>query len=616
MQDINDYKATLTRRTAMLSVGGTGVFGVLATRLYYLQVIRAQDYKSLSENNRFNYKITLPSRGIIRDRFGDEIAINKQNYRVLIVPEQVKNLNETLDQISTIIDLSDSQKKRIIQDTKRHASFVPIVVDGFLSWKEFSRINLRLPDLPGVVPDVGEKRFYPSGNEFSHILGFVGRAGPKDIEDDNDPMLLQPTFYVGKTGVEAAVDKPLRGSSGELKVEVNARGRIVREFPDPDTRAKSGSDTWLTIDKDMQAYAADLFKDESGGAAVIDVATGEVHTLISMPGFDNNLFVSGLTQADMDEMNSDEKRPQFNKVIGGGYPPASTFKMVVMLAALESGIVTPEDEVYCNSQYPLGNRIFNCWKRRGGGHKLMNMRSALKESCDVYFYDIIRRVGMERVKDVAKRLGLGQRYNGLGISGQTAGIIPDDEWKRGRLNESWRTGDSLNAAIGQGFVLATPLQLATMTARLANGKYAVSPFLIIGENAPKFEPLGFNPEHIELVCEAMRAVTEEPGGTAYSPFSLGVQGLEIAGKTGTGQVFGISALERATHIRNNTELPWKLRDHSIFVGYAPYDKPRFSVGVIVEHGGSGSKKAPVVARGLLKYALQKDGLIPPDEADG
>jgi len=478
MQDINDHKATLTRRTAMLSAGGASVFGVLATRLYYLQVIRAQDYKSLSENNRFNYKITLPSRGIIRDRFGDEIAVNKQNYRVLIVPEQVDNLSGTLDQISSIIDLSSAQKKRIIQDTKRHASFVPIVVDGFLSWKEFSRINLRLPELPGVVPDVGEKRHYPSGPEFSHILGFVGRAGPKDIKDDDDPMLLQPTFYIGKTGVEAAIDKPLRGRSGELKVEVNARGRIVREFPDPDTRAKSGEDTWLTIDKGMQSYAAELFKDESGGAALMDINTGEVHTLVSMPGFDNNLFVSGLTQADMDQMNSDEKRPQFNKVIGGGYPPASTFKMVVMLAALESGLVNPEDTVYCNSKYPLGNRIFNCWKRNNGGHKFINMRNALKESCDVYFYDLIQKVGIDRVKNVAQRLGLGQRYEELGIAGQAAGIVPDDEWKRKRLNEPWRTGDSLNASIGQGFVLATPLQLATMTARLANGHHAVSPFLM------------------------------------------------------------------------------------------------------------------------------------------
>ena len=446
-------------------------------------------------------------------------------------------------------------------------------------------------------------------------MGFVGRAGPKDIKDDNDPMLLQPTFYIGKTGVESVVDKPLRGRSGELKVEVNARGRIVREFPTPDTASQSGSDVWLTIDKGMQSYAAELFKDESGGAAVMDIHTGEVLTLISMPGFDNNLFVSGLTQVDMDQMNSDEKRPQFNKVIGGGYPPASTFKMVVMLAALESGLVYPEETVYCNGKYPLGNRVFHCWKRNGG-HGSMDMRSALKESCDVYFYDIIQRIGIDRVKETAIKLGLGQRYNGLGIAGQTAGIIPDDAWKRKRLNDAWRTGDSLNASIGQGFVTVTPLQLATMTARLANGQKAVSPHLIIGDEAPDFDNLGFQAENIAFIRDAMRAVTEEAGGTAYKPYSLGLQGLEMAGKTGTGQVFGISALERATHVRNNTELPWKLRDHSIFVGYAPYDKPRYSVGVLVEHGGSGAKKAPVIARGLLRYALQKDGLIPTDEADG
>ena len=615
MQGADDHKVMLTRRTAMLSVGGAGVFGVLASRLFYLQVVQAQDYISLSENNRFNYKITLPSRGIIRDRYGDELAINKQNYRVLIIPEQVKNLRQTLDLISTIIELPETQKDRIIQDRKRHPAFVPLVVDGFLSWEEFSRINLRIPDLPGVVPDVGEKRFYPSGDEFAHILGFVGKAGPDDIKDDNDPMLLQPTFYIGKTGVESMVDKPLRGRSGELKVEVNARGRIVREFPTPETASQSGSDIWLTVDKKMQAYAAELFKDESGGAAVIDIHTGEVLTLISMPGFDNNLFVSGLTQADMDEMNADEKRPQFNKVIGGGYPPASTFKMVIMLAGLESGVINPDDKVFCNSKYPLGDRVFNCWKRNGG-HGHVDMRTALKESCDVYFYDIIQKIGMERVRSVAQKLGLGQRFDGLGIAGQTAGIIPDDAWKRKRLNEPWRTGDSLNASIGQGFVLVTPLQLATMTARIANGEKSILPHLIIGENAPEFDELGFKPENINFIRDAMRAVTEEPGGTAYLPNALGVQGIEMAGKTGTGQVFGISTLERATRIRNNQELPWKLRDHSIFVGYAPYDKPRYSVGVLVEHGGSGAKKAPKIARGLLRYALQKDGLIPVDETDG
>ena len=615
MQDFSDHKNVMTRRTAMLSVGGMGVFGILTSRLYFLQVIKAQDYRSLSEDNRFNFKITLPSRGIIRDRHGSEIAVNKQNYRVLIVPEQVEDLSASLSKIGNLIDLSEAQKQRVISDAKRHAGFIPIVVDGFLTWEEFTRVNLRLPDLPGVIPDVGEKRYYTAGLEFSHILGFVGRANAKDIEQDDDPMLLQPTFYIGKTGVEATMDKGLRGNSGELKVEVNARGRIVREFPNPDNMAKQGSDVWLTIDAELQTKTSELFGDESGGAVIMDVQTGEVLTLLSMPGFDNNLFVSGLTQADMDALNEDEKRPQFNKVIGGGYPPASTFKMVLMLAALEYDIVSPEDKVLCESEYALGNRVFNCWKRQGGGHGLMNMRSALKESCDIYFYDLVQKIGMQRVKIVAEKLGFGQRFD-LGISGQTRGIVPDDEWKRKRLGEPWRTGDSLNASIGQGFVLATPLQLATMTARLANGVSSVSPYLIIQETAPQFKPLDFKAENLAFIKNAMRAVTEEYGGTAYSRYSLGLRGLEMAGKTGTGQVRGISTAERTSRIRKNFELPWKLRDHSIFVGYAPFDDPRYSVSVIVEHGGSGAVKAPRIARGMLRAALQKDGLIPSTEADG
>jgi len=333
--------------------------------------------------------------------------------------------------------------------------------------------------------------------------------------------------------------------------------------------------------------------------------TGELRTLLSMPSYDANLFVSGLTQADMDRLNNDEKRPQYNKVISGGYAPASTFKMVVMLAALESGLVDPAKDVFCMGKIRLGNRTFHCWKRRG--HGAMNMKEALKHSCDSYFYEIAQILGMDRIAKMGRRLGLGQRH-GVGIAGEKSGIMPDPQWKQSKLGSGWRMGDTLNASIGQGFVLATPLQLSIMTARIANGKFAVTPNLLVEDALKQPEYLGINAAHLAYVKSAMWSVSNEVGGTAYANHDLGIAGVQMAAKTGTAQVRGISASERASGVRKNKSLPWKLRDHSIFVAYAPFDKPRFAVGCVVEHGGSGSGRAAQITRAVLSEALKRDGL--------
>ena len=341
--------------------------------------------------------------------------------------------------------------------------------------------------------------------------------------------------------------------------------------------------------------------------ALIDVMTGELRTLLSMPTFDGNLFVSGLTQADMDRMNADEKRPQFNKVIGGQYPPASTFKMIMMLAGLKHGFINPREKIFCTGRVRVGDRTFHCWRPRG--HGPLDLRDSLKQSCDLYYYEIAQRMDMELVADMARRFGLGQKYD-LGISGQINGIVPSASWIEAKLGKAWRMGDALNASIGQGYVQATPLQLAVMAGRLANGEHAINPSLIIGETTPDFSALDVKPSHLALVRDAMWSVCEELGGTAYRPYALGLGQMYMAGKTGTGQVRGISASERASGVLKNKVLPWKLRDHSIFVGYAPYEAPRFAVGVVVEHGGSGSKRAATIARGLLKRALERDGFAP------
>ena len=607
-------KNLVTRRTAILGACGLGVFGVLGARLYQLQVLQAENYRTLSDNNRFNFNMLLPERGEIRDRFGIPLARNRQNFRLVMIPERTAEIEKTLDRVSSISPISERQRERIQKDIRQNPKFVPILVKDNVDWETFSAVNMRLHALPGIVSEAGQGRAYPKNGVFSHVLGYIGRAGQRDIEADEDPLLKQPTFRIGKTGVEAAQEKTLRGSSGKLKVEVNARGRIVREWPDPETRATPGKDVWLTLDAELQEFAAKQFAtedegDDSGGVCLIDVITGELRTLLSMPTFDSNLFVSGLTQSDMDRMNNDPKRPQYNKAIAGGYPPASTFKMVVMLAALESGLIDPNKAVYCSGKMRLGNRNFHCWKRQG--HGKMDMRDALKHSCDTYFYDISQVIGIDSIADVARRLGLGETYD-ISIGGSISGIVPTDEWKRDRLGTGWRMGDTLNASIGQGFVLATPLQLATMTARIANTLNAVIPNLVIGQTLPAFEPLDFDPAHLAYVRDAMWSVTSEQGGTAYRPNPFGTDGvfagIEMAGKTGTGQVRGISSAERATGIRKNEKLPWKLRDHSIFVGFAPYDRPRFAIGTIVEHGGSGAKRAADISRAVLGEALRRDGL--------
>ena len=605
MSEETKMKATLSRRAFVMAGVGTATFGVFSTRLYYLQIVKSQDYAALSEKNRFNFNLLAPSRGRILDRYGSPLATNKQDYRLVMVPEQVDNIPLVLSKLSNVINISKTRLEQIEKDIKKNPKFVPILIAEHLDWDVFAELNLKTPELPGVIPMSGEGRSYNYDGVFSHILGYVGKAGPEDVKADNDPLLRQPSFRIGKTGVEASQEKILRGKSGKLKVEVNAVGRIVREWPNPEGAATAGEDVWLTLDADLQVYSAKLFEEDSGGLAVIDVMTGELRTLLSMPTFDSNLFVSGISQKALDKLNSDERRPQYNKVVGGGYPPASTYKMAVMLAGLEQGVIDPTEKIFCTGKVNVGNRDFHCWRRKG--HGSMDLADSLKQSCDVYYYEISQRLDMSKMRETVMKLGLGQIFN-LGIAGQISGVVPDNEWKRARLGQSWRTGDSLNASIGQGFVLATPLQLATMTARIANGRKAISPRLVIDQNEILQSDLGLNEQHLNLVQRAMLSVCEEPGGTAFNGEGLNLEGVQLAGKTGTGQVRGISARERASGVLSNRVLPWHLRDHSIFVGYAPFDAPRFAAAAIVEHGGSGAGRAATIVRKVLRRALINDGI--------
>ena len=609
MRDQDENSAGLTRRSAIVGLGGLGVFGILASRLYYLQVVEAEDYRVLSDNNRFNFNTVIPERGRILDRYGVPLATNKQDFRLVVIAERTKDVDVTLNKIGDILPLSSATRKRIKQDIKDHAKFVPVLVDEHLDWNTFAALHVKQQDIPGIIPLEGTGRSYPHNGTFAHILGYVGKPGPEVMKVDKDELLRQPTFRIGKTGIEQSQDKVLRGKAGRKKVEVNAFGRIVREWDDDLLEAEQGKDVWLTLDAELQSKTAVYFGEESGGAVLMDVNTGELRTLLSMPTFDGNQFVSGLTQAEFRKLDTDEKRPQFNKVIGGKYPPASTFKMAVMLAALEEGIIDPASKIFCVGKIHLGNRDFHCWKK--GGHGLMDMFDALKNSCDSYFYEVIQQLGMAKVKPIAEALGFAETFD-LGIGGQARGVVPDPEWKKRRIGHAWRTGDELNASIGQGYVEATPLQLAVMTARIANGNKAVRPILLVNEEQQPPKDLRLNQAHLDYVRAAMRSVCSEPGGTAYRRNPLDIVGVEMAGKTGTGQVKGISASERLAGKYKNDQIQWKFRDHSIFVGYAPYDKPRFAASVLVEHGGSGAVKAANICRSMLSDALKKDGISPSD----
>jgi len=607
-RDVRDTarQATFTRRTAIASIGAMGLFGTVFWRLYGLQVQQAEEFGILAEENRINVRLLVPQRGRIIDRFGVELAANRQNFRVLLVPEDarnegVSNVDEALNVLSEIVELSDYQRRRALRDASRNRPFVPITVKENLEWEEFARVNINLPDLPGIVPDVGQTRYYPIGPHVSHIVGHVGRVTEEEQEDDDDPLLRLPDFRIGKLGIERAFDLQLRGGVGTSQVEVNAVGRVIRELQR--NEGQPGEDVVLTIDEDLQRFAAAQFEGESGAAAVLDVATGDILALVSEPGFDPNLFTFGISEDEWATLRDNELNPMVNKAVAGQYPPGSTFKVCVALAALEAGVISPNETVFCSGHITLGDRDFHCWRRRG--HGAMNMRNGIKNSCDVYFYEVARRLGIDRIAAMAERLGLGYE-TGIPLPGERSGLVPSSGWKIATYGTPWQQGETLIAGIGQGFLLTTPLQLAVMTARIATGNEVIPHLVraagrdveesgVLAETPLPQMPLGVDPDH----------VVNEVGGTATRSAVHG-EGMSMAGKTGTAQVRNISSAERESGVIRNEDLPWRLRDHALFIGYGPVEAPKYAVAVVVEHGGGGSAAAGPRAREIMQYALERD----------
>lgn len=592
------------RRAFLLAGLGGLAFSALGLRMAQLQIIENKNFRKEAADNQFNLIVVPASRGPIYDRFGIPLAVNRREFRVMIVRDQVGNRDElfaTIDQISSILGKDAAFAAKVKEETKSAPRFQPTQIASKLSWEEYSRICLYSANYPGIAPQMGEGRNYPLGESFAHVIGYVAKANPKEIE--KDPDANHPGIRVGKEGFEKSHEVELRGTHGANKIEVTARGKPVREVYDPTLLPKSGEPIVLTIDAEIQQIAYDQFSDESGSAVVIDIHTGEILALASAPSFDPNKFVDGINSADYAEYTNNDKKPLFHKAVRGTYPAGSTFKTVMSIAALETGVIKPEETIFCPGSYTIGSARFHC----GGHHGNIAMHNAIKVSCDVYFYELGRRMGGEKMAEVARRYGLGQKFD-LGIPGISAGVIPDAAWKMKRIKQPWAIYDNINMVIGQGYVSVTSLQLAVMCARIASfGKEVIPRLIKSGPNVPPIAPfrdMKRNIEDIKVVHGGMYGAANEPGGTANRP--LGIDGVRIAGKTGTAQVRRISMAERAGGVRSNASLQWRMRDHGLFVCFGPYDNPRYACAVIADHGGGGGAAAAPKAREIMKAVLLKD----------
>ena len=606
----------VTRRGVVLGGLQLGFMGILGLRMRHMQVTEADSYRLLAEENRINVRLIPPSRGIIYDRHGIAIAENAQNYRVVIVREDVEDVDATIAKVRQLVDIQDRDIERALREMSRRSPFVPITLADQLAWEDVAELAINAPALPGITPDVGLSRVYPLGPDFAHIVGYVGPVSERDLArlQNPDPLLQIPEFQIGKIGVETKLEAQLRGKAGTKRIEVNAGGRVMRELSRDEYTA--GQDLQLTIDHGLQNYAQARLASESAGCVVMDVETGDLLAMASAPSFDPNLFVRGISSTNYSALRDNEYKPLFNKTVQGVYPPGSTFKMMTGLAALRNGAIGPGERVWCPGYMTVGRRRFHCWKRGGHGH--MNLDDAITQSCDVYFYEASKRLadrfGIEALADLCYEFGLGERHD-LPLSAIEEGLIPTTEWKRRMRDEGWLPGDTLNSSIGQGFVLTSPLQLAVMTARIATGR-AVKPRLvrsIDGIELPLDEapPLNVSAGHLAAIRKSMYNVSNGRRGTARRS-RIVAEGLEMAGKTGTSQVRNITAEERARGVTRNDQLPWNRRDHGLFVAYAPYDKPKYAIATIVEHGGGGSSAAAPPSRDILLYALYGD--VPPLEA--
>lgn len=593
-----------TRRALLLMGGQVAVLGGLAARLYQVQVVEGSRYATMAAANRVSSRAIAPPRGRILDRFGTTAAGNKLNWRAVLVAEQAPDVEATLDRFAKVVTLEDRDRARILREVRRHRRFIPVLVRDFLDWDEMARIEVSAPELPGIMIDVGTTRRYPFSDKLAHVVGYVAPPNEEDIDDD--PQLALPGIRVGRAGVEKQHDVDLRGHAGEIQLEVNAYGRVIRELDREE--GVQGEEVVLTLDTALQQSVLGHLGDESASAVVMDCTNGEVLAMASTPSFDPSLFNSGVSQAQWVEWTKNRRAPLINKSVAGLYAPGSTFKMAVAMAGLEARTINPGDRIDCPGYLDLGDTRFHCW--RMGGHGLQDLRGGLKNSCDVFFYELARRTGIDRIAAMANRFGLGTDLP-IDLPGARSGLIPTREWRIGQGGH-WNIGDTVVSGIGQGYIQVTPLQLATYVSRVATGR-AVEPHvtrsvggrLLPGSRDEEWPMLGMPQKSLQQVRDGMWAVVNEQGGTAPEA-RLPDPKVQLAGKTGSAQVRHVARQLREAGNFDSSKLPWEWRPHALFVAFAPYDAPRYAVSVVIEHGNAGAQAAAPVARDIMMDTLSRD----------
>ncbi|MDE2341747.1 MAG: penicillin-binding protein 2, partial [Alphaproteobacteria bacterium] len=575
---------TFTRRAFVLRGAQIFIGAGLLSRMGWLSVVEGEEYRKEAESNSISLSLIPPRRGWIIDRNGKPLALNRTAFRIDVIPDRMTDKNRTISELSQILNLTPEDQAKIKDLLVDAAGFQPVQISENLSWEAYAALSTRAPELPGVTPSQSFVRYYPQAAGAAHLLGYVGTASAKLYEQTKDPLLITPGFKVGKDGIERVIDARLRGTPGARRSEVTARGQLVRELANkPDI---PGQNQRLTIDADLQKYVSERMGPASGACTILDCMTGDILALSSMPAYDPNNFTAGISHAEWQMLSDDDHIPLSNKVLQGLYPSGSTIKPMMALALLQAG-VTPDEQVVCTGSYRVGNSIFHCDKRTG--HGAISLHRALVQSCDIYFYHMGRQIGIERIAAMMRQMTLGQKYE-LPEPSQRYGTVPDPEWLMHRYKRPWNIYDTVNVSIGQGYLLVNPLQLAVMAGRLASGR-AIFPQLLLDHSHEAAAPLAIDPAHLDFVRHAMWGVVNE-GGTAAAS-RMNINGVELAGKTGTAQVRRI--------LKPNEILPWKFRDHSLFIAFAPAVQPRYAGACIVEHGGQGAHAAAPIMKDVMTF---------------
>jgi len=630
----------ISRRMFMITGAKIVIFVCIVSRLFYLQIAENIKYRTLSDKNRLREWKVPPQRGIIEDFFGEKIADNTQVFQLHMIPEDVPNLEILFFRLSKLINFSEQQKRSLIKKIKKRKPWEPVIISDNLTWPEFSKLNLFLHEVEGIKPVVAVARKYLQDGSFSHLIGYVSDVSKSDLENNEFLRKVHvPGLKIGKTGLEKSLNEKIVGKAGYQRYEVNAYGKRVKELKF--MQGTVGKNYRTTLDIEVQKLGTELLKDKSGSICVMDIFTGDIIAMVSSPTFDPNKFVHGIAHKDWQDLINNTKKPLINKSVAGLYPPGSTIKPLVALSALENDVVSPKTTVECTGAMELYGHTYHCWKKKG--HRSIRLREGIKQSCDIYFYEVARRLGVDRLAITAKKFGLGNKVFNI-LSEERSGLVPSTKWKIKNIGRGWVLGETLLTGIGQGYFQTTPMQLCLMTAQLANGGYKVRPRIIEDKNALQpvvhawreqlairkkekdninitesseisHEPVHVgsnliklyrNPENVKFVLDAQFGATNEPMGTSYRSRHVKPEYI-FAGKTGTSQIRSITKEERELEIKQK-DLPYERRDHALFTAFAPYNNPRYALSIVIEHGGTGSSAAAPIAKKLIKRIIDRHKL--------